>query len=285
MMGSMSDVRTVEEIWLDPSSQRRLSYRLWQPPAPHGLLVIVHGFGEHSGRYRPLAHALAQDGLCVAAPDLWGHGRSGGRRGDLGDVTACVEQLQRLTETVFLPASGQASYALFGHRFGALAAIQWAMSRPARLSRVVIQAPWLDLGFPVPAWKTSLGALMARWWPSCRLPTSLDARALSRDPSVVRAYLADPLVHRVISARTYRSILQSRDQALAHADTIRVPTLLLYGTDDRIISVDTARRWFERLTCEKRCVAFPGCYHELHHEPARDTVLRLVCDWALGTNQ
>lgn len=187
-----------------------------------------------------------------------------------------------MTEAVFLPTSRQTSYALFGHSFGGLAAIQWAMTRPVRLTRVVIQAPLLDVGFPIPAWKRLAGELMARCWPACPFSMALDVNALTRDPDVVRAYAADPLVHRTISAGTYRSILQTGMQALAHAEAIQVPTLLLYGTADRIISVAAARRWFDRLTCTKRCVALPDCYHELHHEPVREAVFRLVRDWALG---
>ena len=281
----MSEVTSLEGSWVEAPSRRVFSYRIWRPKTPSTLLVIVHGFGEHSGRYVPFADTLAGQGICVAAPDLWGHGRSGGSRGDVGSVSQCVTSLQAMTQQVLLPESGQMTYGVFGHSFGGLVAIQWAMHQSRPLQRVVVQSPLLEVGFPIPRWKKIAASLFARCWPTATLATGLDVRDLSHDPRVVQAYQTDPLVHSAMSARTYQSILQSRDDALRRAETIRVPVLLLYGTEDRMISVGAAQRWFDRLRCEKRCVAFPGCFHELHHEPVQGDVSQLVRDWVLAGQQ
>ena len=278
----MSEVAASEGSWTEPSSGRVLSYHLWKPTIPRALLILVHGFGEHSGRYHGFAEALAEQGICVAAPDHWGHGRSGGRRGDIIDVTQGVNDTLKLTAGVFLPASSQTQYALFGHSFGGLVAIRWAMDQPPNLRSIVVQSPLLEVGFPIPASKRMTAALLAWCWPTCTLSMNLDIRALSHDPSVADAYRMDPLVHNAMSARSYRSILRTRDLAFAHAGALRVPVLLLCGAEDRIISVAEARRWFDQLTCEKRLVMFPHCYHELHHEPVRDEVLQLVREWVLS---
>jgi alpha-beta hydrolase superfamily lysophospholipase len=244
-------------------------------------LVIVHGFGEHSGRYEPFAHALAEHGIGVAAADLWGHGRSGGRRGDVEQVDDYVQHVWRMTNEVFLPESGQAKYALFGHSFGGLVAILWALSNPTNLRRLVIQSPLLEVGFPIPRWKSAAASLLARCWPTFTFPMNLDIGALSHDPAVVQAYRADPLVHNSMSARTYCSILRAQGGAFERVSMLRVPLLMLCGSADRVISVETAQRWFDRLGCEKRSVTFPACYHELHHEAVRGEVLRLIRDWTL----
>lgn len=278
----MTGVRCLEGSWVDPASQRQFGYRCWQPPSPRALLVILHGFGEHGGRYHAVADALAAQGLWVAAPDLRGHGRSAGPRGDIEQVAQYAQESQRMTRELFLPQSGLAQYTLFGHSFGGLLAIRWALDSPPGLRRVVVQSPLLEVGFPLPRWETLAAALLARWWPTRSFSLHLDVTALSRDPTVVQAYRDDPLVHHVMSARTYRSMLQVRDDVVERAASLRPPTLLLCGDADRVVSVEAAQRWFERLRCEKRRVLFPGCYHELHHEPVRDEVLRLVRDWTLA---
>jgi len=271
-----------DSTWIEPASGQTLSYRVWQPQRASGLVVIIHGFGEHGGRYHHVAQALAGAGLCVAAPDLRGHGRSGGRRGEVADVARCAEELQRFTEQVLVPRAGVERYAVFGHSFGGLVAIHWALRQPPQLRRLVVQSPLLEVGFPLPWGKQVAAALLSRLWPTAALPMGLDVTRLSHDPAVIEAYRSDPLVHHVMTAGTYRSILQARDAALARAAAIGSPVLLLCGAQDQIISVPTALRWFERLACEKRQVVFPDCYHELHHERVLGDVLELVRAWVLA---
>lgn len=278
----MSSVSYTEGSWEEPSARLRWHYYFWQPTTARTLLVIVHGFGEHGGRYHAVAEELARQEICVVVPDLCGHGRSSGGRGDIRGVAYCASSLNRMTDEVFLTASGQSQYALFGHSFGGLVAMRWALEAPSKLRRMVIQSPLLEAGFPIPRWKMTIAALLARWMPACSLSTNLDANGISHDSAAVQAYRTDPLVHNRMSARSYQSILKTRDEAFARAASISVPTLLLYGTGDRIVSIAEAQRWFDRLTCEKRCVAFPESYHELHHEPVRGEVLRLIREWILA---
>ena len=272
-----------EADWKD-SAGRSLHYYCWKPAPARALLVIVHGFGEHAGRYRPVAEWLAGAGICVAAPDLPGHGRSEGSRGDLADLEGCVCELARMTQERLLPESGQQGYAVFGHSFGGLLAAMWAMQAPPGLRRAAIQAPLIDVGFPVPRWKERVAAWLAQVAPGMTLDMGLDLKALSRNPEIGRAYKDDRLVHSRMSARAYQAILKSRDEVVAHPERIRVPVLFLQGGADRIVSVAAAQRWYESLTCEKHQAFFPDCYHELHHETARDDMLRLVRDWVLDAS-
>lgn len=271
-----------EGSWIEPSTQRRYQYRWWRPASVRALLIVLHGFGEHGGRYETFAQRLTQEGIWVVVPDLWGHGRSDGRRGDLGDIAACVRHLQALTEQVVLPAAGQSRYALFGHSFGGLAAIWWALGQPGPLRRLVVQSPLLEVGFPIPWWKAGAAVVLATAWPSFGFSMQLDIDALSHDRTVIEAYRSDPLVHASVSARTYRSILRTRDAIVARAGLLRVPVLMLSGGDDRIVSVEVAQRWFERVGCSKRAANFPGAYHELHHEPVWPEVSRQICAWVLA---
>ena len=277
----MSGVAYLEGFWQDPSSSQRLSYRFWKPSTIRALLVILHGFNEHSGRYPPLAQVLAEQGIAVAVPDLQGHGRSEGRRGDMARLADCVTQLSVMTTDVFLPKSGLTRYALFGHSLGGLLAILWTMRAPSALRRVILTSPFLAAAFPVAAWKTAAVRLAARCWPSWPFALDLDVDALCHDPGVIEAYHTDPLVHNVITARTYWSIRHAQADALAGAAACRRPILMLCGGADRIASVPVARHWFDRLTCEKSSTVFLEAFHELHHEPVRDEVVCCIRDWTL----
>lgn len=274
----MSGVSFTEGAWHTPRSPHQLWYRWWQPPGARHTLVIVHGFGEHGGRFASLAADLAQAGFAVVAIDLWGHGRSHGPRGAL-DVPGCATDLAVLTTQVILPASGHEHCTVFGHSFGGLLAIWWALHHPARLRSLVVQSPLLEVGFPIPWWKVTVGRLFGMLWPSFSLSMNLDVNALSHDPAVAAAYQADPLVHNVMTAGSYCSILRTRDDVMAQAAALTVPVLLLLGSADRVVSVAMAQRWFERLRCHKRLVVFPDAYHELHHEGVRAEVLRLAQRW------
>jgi len=275
----MSAPSVIDGAWDSPDGGR-IAYRIWRPATARGLIVVVHGFGEHGGRYAPVAEQFAAGRLAVAVPDLPGHGRSGGARGDIADVPASVRHLEQLSASVFLPAAGQTTYCVYGHSFGGLVAIHWGMDAPAGLRRVIAQSPLLETAFPIPAWKVAVSHVAATLMPLLRVAMDLDATALSHDPEVVQAYRDDPLVHNRMSVRCYRSMVTMRDGLIAHPERLRVPTLLLVGAEDRIVSVPRAQRWFTQLECEKRVRVFAGAFHELHHEPARDDVLDEVIAWA-----
>jgi len=196
-------------------------------------------------------------------------------------VAQCVHDCTSLLEHVFLPLAAHRRYALYGHSFGGLVAIQWVMANPPALTRAVIQSPLLRVAMPIPQWKTFAAALLAHCWARYAFRMDLDASALSHDPSVVAAYRSDPLVHNVMSAGAYWAIRRTSDEVVALAQTVQVPILLLTGGADRIVSVEAAQRWFDRLTCEKQSRMFPECYHELHHEAVFNDVVRLVRDWTL----
>ena len=282
-MSSPPELTYLEDTWVDPSSNRSLYYRFWRPSRAQALLVIVHGFGEHGGRYAAFAQPLARQGIGVAVPDLWGHGRSGGAHGDVEEVHRYVTDCSRLTQEVFLRESGQERYAIFGHSFGGLIAILWALRDSTSLRRLIVQSPLLEVGFPLPQWKTTLARWLAACWPTAPFSMNLDLAALSHDPLVLQAYRNDPLVHNTMTARTYCSMLRARDEALKRAPELQAPVLLLYGSADRIISIGAAQRWFDALRCEKSCVVFPDLYHELHHESIKGDVQRHVLAWILST--
>lgn len=274
----MASVRRHEELLRLPEDGRGLFYRLWEPASSHALLVVVHGFGEHSGRYDALGGLLAEQGLAVACPDLFGHGRSDGRRGDMALVSRYLDDLNALTAHLTAQLR-QERLAVFGHSFGGLVALHWALQAPPILRCVVLQSPLFQVGFPVARWKTGLAALLERVAPMLAMPTGLDPRRLSHNPRIVQRYQEDPLVHRCITLRGYRNLQTAMAQGREQAARLTHPTLMLVGGDDRIVSPAACRAIFAQLTCEKRLAEFPGCYHELHHEAVGPQAAQLITQW------
>ncbi|MBI3088075.1 MAG: lysophospholipase [Candidatus Omnitrophica bacterium] len=271
-------VRRHEDLLRLPADGRGLFYRLWEPAACQALLVVVHGFGEHSGRYDSLGCLLAEQGMAVACPDLFGHGRSEGRRGDVAAVSRYLDDLNALA-THLAARLRQERLAVFGHSFGGLAALHWALQASPTLGCVVLQSPLLQVGFPVARWKTGLAGLLERVAPMLAVPTGLDPQRLSHNPQIVQRYQADPLVQHRITLRGYRRLQAAMAQGREQAARLAHPTLMLLGGDDRIVSTAACRTVFAQLTCEKRLVEFPGCYHELHHEAVGPQVVELITQW------
>lgn len=275
----MGYIRCQERQWTNPSNAHQLFYRFWEPDLIRGAVVIVHGFGEHGGRYADLAQALAERGLTVACPDLWGHGRSSGQRGDIEHFDQYLDDLETFADQAIVARMPQGPCAAFGHSFGGLVTAQWAIRNPARFRSIILQAPLLGVGFPVPRWKERLAIVLNAWWPRVALPIGLDPAWLSRDVSVVERYRRDPLVHNRMTLRGYAALAQAMRQAFGDVAKLTAPTLLLYGTADRVVSLKACQEFFEALVCEKRLVSFPDCYHELHHEPACSKVLEELVRW------
>jgi alpha-beta hydrolase superfamily lysophospholipase len=203
-------------------------------------------------------------------------------RGHLGDLTDAIRDIEGLTRHVFLPRAGTQRYAVFGHSFGGMLAIAWALQSPDAFDRLIVQSPLIDVAFPVPRWKTTLARWLASWCPQFQFYLDLNAEWLCRDAEEVRAYRDDPLVHNAMSAGTYQSIKHWQRQIQTRPAEIRARVLLLCGSDDRVVSVAAATEWFQGLTAAKRSVVFAGCLHELHHEPVRSEAAQLVSEWVLG---
>jgi len=258
----MPAAQAEETVWTSRTGLPLFS-RWWRAPAARATLILLHGFAEHSGRYDGLAAALTARGFSVFAPDLRGHGRSGGHRGDVAAFDEYLEDLTALTDAAALAAEPSV---LFGHSYGGLIAVHWALAQPQRFRALCLQSPLFGVAMPIPRWKTLLAKRLRGILPQLALPSGIDPDWLSHDPAVTDAYRRDPLVHGVISLRGYFAMLDAMRRAMEQASKLAVPTLVLRAEEDQVVSTSACRAFVERLACERRCVSYPGCYHELHHE-------------------
>ncbi|MEX2964395.1 lysophospholipase [Microbulbifer sp. TYP-18] len=243
----------------------RLHYRRWWVEGAHGVVVIAHGLGEHSGRYRRLALDLNRAGYSVYALDHYGHGQSSGKRGHVDEFAHYGDQLQ---EFVLLARRDNpaAQIHLLGHSMGGVIACD-CVQRFNSVDSLILSAPAFR-GLQEPGnLVRALISVLARPLPRLTLPNRVDPRWLSRDEAVAEAYRKDELVHNRVSLRWFTDFLRQRDLVIARLGQIRVPCLLLLPMSDRLVDSPFTQGLFERIgSAQKWCHVFPGAYHELFNE-------------------
>lgn len=247
----------------------RLHYRRWWVENALGVVVVSHGLGEHSGRYRQFASALNASGYSVYALDHCGHGQSPGRRGDIGDFADYSRDLCQFIRVVRHENAGLSLH-LLGHSMGGVIACASIESSEENCSvdSLVLSAPAF-VGTNEPSGlELRLLSLLGKVCPSLPLSNRLQVQWISRDPDVVDAYRKDDLVHNRITPRWYAGYRQVRERLLAHPEAIEVPCLLLVPEDDKLVDSAASCRWFDGLRGDvHRLCSFPGAYHEIFNEP------------------
>ncbi|HEY3772618.1 MAG TPA: alpha/beta hydrolase [Solirubrobacteraceae bacterium] len=240
------------------------------------VVVLVHGFGEHSDRYDWVAGQLVSAGYAVYASDHRGHGRSQGPRAVL-DVDAVVADVDRLVDEAASAHPGL-PVAMLGHSLGGLIAIRYALAHQRRLRALVLSGPLAALDAPPPALALARG--LAHIAPKLGV-SSLDARLVSRDPAVVAAYRADPLVHHGrIPAQTVAEMARTVERFPDTVGRVTVPTLIVYGTADGLCPPSGAIMLADRFgSVDLTTRAYEGLYHEILNEPEREMVMGDVLGW------
>lgn len=254
----------------------------WQPPGePHAVVCLMHGLGEHSGRYVHVGEALNQGGYALVAFDLRGHGKSEGRRGHILSTEAFFGDLDLFLKAARDRYPGK-PIVLYGHSLGGLV-INYVVDRRPDLAGVIATSPNFRLGFDPPTFKVALGRMMNNIWPTFTQASGLETVALSRDPQVVRDYAEDALVHDRITARMFVSgIHEASLFALEHAAEFPLPLLLMHGSEDRITSVKGSQEFAAKAGDNVTLKIWEGWYHELHNEPEKDQVFAYMLGWLDG---
>lgn len=257
----------------------RLSGREWEPPAPpEAVIALVHGFGEHMGRWEHAARWFASRGLAVVAIDLRGHGRSEGRRGHALKLEYLLEDIGLLVAEA-RRAHPDTPLFLYGHSLGALLAANYVLRSAPALAGVILSA--LPLETPLRRQRIKVAA--ARWLgpllPGLSIDSGLDRTTLSRDPAVVDACASDPLAHATATLGLARAALQAVEYALEHAAEWRLPVLVMHGAADALALPSGSEEFARRIHGDCTLKLWPGLYHELHNEPEKQQVLDFAARW------
>lgn len=258
----------------------KLYWQSWRAEkTSRAVLAIIHGFGEHSGRYPKVVNHFIPRDFAVYGFDHRGHGRSPGQRGHINSWDEYRGDVKKFLQLIFSQERSQPVF-LWGHSMGALIALDYLLRDPANLRGAIISgAPLAPVGVAKPH-LVLIARVLSKVWPRFSLPLGLDRKALSRDLEVVKAYEADPLVHGKTTVRWGTEILQTIEWVKSHVGGLRIPILLIHGGADPINSPEGSRRFFEKVThADKEMRIYPGSYHEVHNDFDQTAVMKDVTRW------
>lgn len=261
----------------------QLYVREWLPEAGgkpvKAAVCLLHGMGEHGERYMHAAERFTDEGYAVIAPDHFGHGKSHGKRGHMLSIEAAIGDAALVIDNAAERHPGL-PVLLYGHSMGGNIALNCALRLGPQIDGLILSSPWLRLAFRPTAAKVMLGRAVAAVIPGLTQSTGLKPDQLYRMGTQQGAFLDnDPLYHNKITVRTFLEIQKSGEWALAHAERLPYPLLLLHGTADRVTDYETSAELARKLgeRCDWRPVE--GGYHELHNDLDGASTLREMIDW------
>ena len=246
--------------------------RRWPVDDPRAAMLVVHGIGEHSGRYVHVGEYLADTGVDVRAYDNRGFGQSGGRRAHIDRFDLFLDDIEdQLAErrSLGVPA------VLMGHSLGGLMSAAYLVSDRPQPDLAVLSSP--ALAAEVPRWQRVAAPVLGRFVPSLFIKGAKMSGLLSRDEEVERAYHEDPLVILGATAGLGRAIFETMDQTMAQIDRIRVPTYVLHGEEDQLVPQAASLPLRDLPLVTYR--SWPGLRHECMNEPERFEVLAEIRAW------
>ena len=246
---------------------------------PRAHVALVHGYGDHTGRYLPTIEALVGSGYAVHSFDYRGHGRADGRRGYCEAWPDYLLDLSAFWGRV-RAAAGDSKIFLLGHSHGGLMAVhQWSQGLPG-LSGLILSSPFFKLAITPARVKLFAARMLARVLPWAPIPTELQPEQLSRDEAVQRAAREDPLYNRIATPRWFAEAALAQERVMEIAGRLRTPLLLLSGAEDSVAKVETQRAFFDAAgSQDKRYKAYPGMRHEPLNELGREQVFQDISNW------
>ncbi len=244
---------------------------------PNAAILMIHGLGEHAGRYNELAERFTKAGIVFRAFDLPGHGSSGGRRGTMPELSRVYSIIEILTEDLKNEFPG-VPVILYGHSLGGGLLLNMLITFRPEIAGAVVTSPWLKLAETPPPIKVGIARIMGKIMPGLVQASGLRTEYLSHDQKVVDAYINDPLVHGLISAGLFISMTEAAEETLKRASEINIPLLLMHGRDDMIISPSGT---LEIAASVKSCTLklWEGGYHEVHNDTMKDEHFEFICEW------
>ena len=257
-------------------------YRATQEPLK-GIVLMVHGMGEHGGRYQAFADYLAEMGLVSIVPDLRGFGRSGGKKVCLKRFTDFYKDLAALHSWAHRQYKETPLF-LLGHSFGGLIVSSYSAFYPhPKVSGLILSSPIFGIAVPVPFWRHLLGVAASYLYPDYTQNSGLDPKTLTHDQAILEAYNKDLEIDHQISARLYRELVRQIARREEIAKNIHTPVLIVQAGEDKVVLKDRTVQFFNELNFQdKEMEIYPGFYHEVLNEIERPAVYSRIGRWILN---
>lgn len=273
-------ITTRSERTFDGVGGVRIVYDVWTPDVPaRGVVILSHGLGEHARRYDHVAQRFGEAGLVTYALDHRGHGRSGGKRVLVKDISEYTGDFDTLVG-IATKEHPRSKRIVLGHSMGGGIVFAYGVERPDNYDLMVLSGPAVAAQVGVSPLLVVAAKVLGVIAPGIPVE-DLEVSAISRDPAVVQAYQADPLVHHgKVPAGIARALLQVGETMPQRAPALTAPLLVVHGSEDRLVAVDGSRRLVECVgSADVELKVYPGLYHEVFNEPEHDQVLNDVTSW------
>ncbi len=252
----------------------------WEPDGllPEAVVCLVHGIGEHSGRYAQVAEAFCRQGWALFGPDHRGHGRSGGPRGHFPSAATLEHDLDLHLAAARNRYPG-VPLVLYGHSLGGIFVLYYGLKSRPDVRGIVATSPGLETALEKQPVKVLAAKVLGLLLPRISMASGLDASAISREKPVISTYQKDPLVHDRITLGSGRMLIGMNRWTLLHAGEMTLPLLLMHGTHDAIAFPSGSIHFAAPLGNKCDLVLWEGAFHELHNEPEREEVLQTMTTW------
>jgi acylglycerol lipase len=252
----------------------------WDPGtgSSKGVICLVHGIGEHTGRYRSVAEAFNNDGYSFFGADLRGHGRSEGPRGHFPSIEPVLEGIDVLIGQAKIRYPGL-PLILYGQSLGGILVLYYTLKRKPAINGVIATSPGLRSAIEQQPVKVIATKILGSLAPKLTIPSGLDVNILCHDQDIINAYKNDPLVHDRITLGFGKTMLPVVKWTLENAGEFPLPLLLLHGKDDSIAFPSGSIDFAAPLGNKCRLVLYDDAFHELHNESFREEVLKSMTDW------
>jgi len=258
-------------------------FQKWLVEKAKAVIIIVHGLGEHSGRYENLLRKLSGKKFSVFAIDHRGHGQSDGKKGHIDSFMDYVYDLKLFLEFIKEENKGL-PVIIYGHSMGGVIAAKYTMTYPDDLSMLVLSSPAFKPTVKIPQWKIELASFFSSRISSLPFGNGLSVADLSHDAEMLSAYENDPFVHKKITARWLVEFIRAGQECLSGAGSIKKPLLVFHGTEDNIADYRAAEKFYNSVSSTlKKLFLYEGLYHETINEmpQEREKVLAEISGWII----
>jgi alpha-beta hydrolase superfamily lysophospholipase len=263
---------------------KTLFAQYWKPDHESGkTILLVHGLGEHSGRYERWASLFVDQGFNFLTFDLRGHGKSGGKRVYAKSIEVLLDDIDILFDKgrELFPES---KFVLYGHSMGGTLVLNHIIRRNRPVDALIVSSPWLKLPKEPPAPVLAIASFANRFFPKVRVDNNLDPENRSHDPEVQRNFSNDPLNTTRISLRLFNEMYHAGYHAFRNVYKINYPFLLMHGTEDKITSPRASENYVMNTSSRTRLKLWEGQYHELHNELIYEQVFKETIEWLASHN-